>query len=377
MFVLATLGFLLLAAHPFVSYPLSLLLAKRRPLKLTPFAPADRPRVSVCMSAFNEERVIAAKVESLLAMAQAYGPADIHIYVDGAADRTAELLDAYRDRVDLVVSSERRGKTAGLELLVGRSRGRLLAFTDANVVTPEDGLIGLADMFTDPAVGCVTARLSYSNPDETGMSAAGSLYWRMEEAIKRLETETIGVLGVDGAFFMIARDAYCAPPLDLIDDLYVSLCALAQGRRVLSSGVEVFERNATRAGEEFRRKARISCQAMNVHRALWGRLRRMHPLPLYAYVSHRLLKWLAPFNLALAGLCGFGVLVQVFGFVVSLLACGAGLALLGLAAAAGLRPARLLLSMAASFAGVGYGVLQSLFGRASYTVWNPAASIRA
>ena len=366
----------LAAAHPFVTYPLSLLLVRRRAASSRVYAPPDRPRLAICMSAFNEERVILAKVESLLAMAAAYGPATIHIYVDGAQDRTAELLQAYADRVDLVVSQERRGKTAGLNLLVRRSRSELLAFTDANVETPVDGLARLANVFTDPEVGCATAKLGYTNPHETGMSFAGALYWRLEEAIKRLETDTVGVLGVDGAFFMMRRDAYEPAPDHLIDDLYVSLCAVAKGRLVVSCDVEVHERNAIRAGEELRRKARISCQAMNVHRALWPRLSRMPVLPLYAYVSHRLMKWLTPFTLSVAGLSTTAALVEAFGWKPVALTLVGGAASVGLAARAGIKPVRVVLAMAAAMAGVGLGVLQSVFGRRTYTVWTPAASIR-
>lgn len=329
------------------------------------------------MSAFNEERVIVDKMEGLLAMAAAYGPATIHVYVDGAADRTAALLRPYSDRIDLVVSEERRGKTAGLNLLVRRSSSDLIAFTDANVLTPPDGLIGLAAAFSDPEVGCATARLSYSNPGETGMSLAGALYWKLEEAIKTLETQTVGVLGVDGAFFMMSRKDYEPAPDKLIDDLYVSLCALARGRKVVSvRGVEVFERNATKAGEEFRRKARIACQAMNVHRALWPRLSRMPLLSLYAYISHRLLKWLMPFTLALTGLCLLGAVIELVGLGPALLLVALGGGGLALGGWLGVKPIRLALSMAASLAGVGYGVLQSWFSSTSYTVWTPAASIR-
>ncbi|MGC1304249.1 MAG: glycosyltransferase [Caulobacteraceae bacterium] len=377
LFAIGAAVFLVLALHPFMLYPLSLLLARRGQSQLLSPVRDERPRIAICMSAFNEERVIVAKVEGLLAMAEEYGPATIHIYVDGAEDSTATLLAPYADRVDLVVSQDRRGKTAGLNLLVQRSSGDLLAFTDANVVTPRDGLVKLAAAFADPTVGCATARLSYSNPDETGMSFAGALYWRLEEAIKTLETETVGVLGVDGAFFMMAREVYEPAPEYLIDDFYVSLCALAQGRRVVSvDEVEVFERNATRAGEEFKRKARIACQAMNVHRALWPRLVRMRPLLLYGYVSHRLLKWLMPFTLALAGLCVLGALVQFAGWAPVALAIALGGAAVALGAYVGFKPARLMLSVATSFAGVGLGVLQSVGGRSTYTVWTPAASIR-
>jgi glycosyltransferase involved in cell wall biosynthesis len=194
--------FLLLAAHPYVTYPISLaLMPKRRPP-----APAPDARlrsVAICMSAYNEERVIEAKVKSLLEMARAYGPAEIHIYVDGSTDRTVELLEPFRDHIHVTVSAQRRGKTAGLKKLVDGLDAELLAFTDANVQVPEESLVRLVGAMQDPEVCCASARLIYSNRHETGVATAGAAYWNLEEFIKGLESETVGMIGVDGAFFVI------------------------------------------------------------------------------------------------------------------------------------------------------------------------------
>jgi cellulose synthase/poly-beta-1,6-N-acetylglucosamine synthase-like glycosyltransferase len=378
--VLTSIGIALLAlaAHPFITYPLSLMLMRRRcaPATAAP-QPDERPSVAICLSAFNEAAVIVEKVESLLAMAKAYGPATIHIYVDGAEDETATLLKSYEDRVDLVVSTERRGKTAGMNLLVARSTSALIAFTDANVAIPADGLVALAAPFADDTIGCTSARLHYSNPDQSGTSAAGATYWRLEETIKQLETDTTGLVGVDGAFFMVRRECYTPAPPYLIDDLYVTLRILISGARLVSvPAATVSERNAALWHEEFRRKIRIACQAFNVHRALWPQLRRMPALLLYAYLSHRLLKWMLPFTAAGAVIVLGGALATVIGSAtVLLLAFGGGAAIL-LGAALGLRPCAVAATSLASLAGVGIGVLQSAFLQRTYTVWTPAASIR-
>jgi len=293
---------LLLAIHPYTTYPLSLTLMRKRPLQV-PEPGWRRPSVAICMSAYNEERVIVAKVEGLLAMVQAYGPAKIYIYVDGAKDRTAQLLEPYRDRITLVVSPKQQGKTAGLKMLVARADEELLAFTDANVQVPADSLLKLVEAVQDPDVCAASARLLYSNAGETGMSASGAVYWNIEEFIKSLETATVGMIGVDGALFVIERSAYNAPPDELIDDLYVSMCALLSGKRVVSAqSVLVEERSAARWKEEFLRKARISCQGINVHRALWPRIRQAPADIVYCYISHRFLKWLTPFTLLFGGL---------------------------------------------------------------------------
>jgi cellulose synthase/poly-beta-1,6-N-acetylglucosamine synthase-like glycosyltransferase len=365
-----------LSIYPYSFYPLSLMLLPKRPLR-RPAPGWRRPSVAICMAAFNEEKVIADKITNLLAMARAYGPASIHVYVDGAQDRTPALLEPFGSQIEVVVSEHRRGKTVGMKALVAGVQTDLLAFTDANVRVPEDCLTQLVEALQDPDVCCASARLIYTNRTETGASASGAIYWNIEEFIKSLETETASLIGVDGAMFVIDRAAYNPPPDELIDDFYVSMSALLSGRRVISAqSVLVAERGAVRWQEEFRRKARISCQSMNVHRALWPRLRRASPLVLYGYLAHRFLKWMTPFNLLFTGLFAFAAVSFRFGAAIpSLIAAGLIAALL-LGAFVNAPLCRMIAASITSLAGVAWGVLESVVAKRTYTVWEPALTVR-
>jgi cellulose synthase/poly-beta-1,6-N-acetylglucosamine synthase-like glycosyltransferase len=368
--------FTALALHPYVFYPVSLFMMRKRPPRLPTGDWVRRP-IAICMSAYNEERVIVAKVESLLLMAQTYGPAEIRIYLDGSTDRTLELLQPYMDRVHVLVSSERRGKTAGMKALIAGTDAPLLACTDANVEVPPDSLLHLVAQLQNPDVCCASARLIYSNSGETAMSAASALYWNVEESIKALETDTIGLIGVDGALYVIEREAYFPSPDDLIDDLYISIRAALTGKRVVSAPlVTVKERNATRWQEEFKRKARISCQGMRVHRALWSQIRRAPPVIVYCYLSHRFLKWMTPFSLLFAGMFAAGLLARLIGLLpATVLIVGLALALVA-GAIVNLPRFRLVATALASLAGVAWGIIQAVLTDTTYATWTPAESVR-
>lgn len=378
IWMLLGIAFLVLSAHPFAIYPLSLSFARKMPpLRLAPLSLSGRPSVAICLSAYNEERVIVTKVEALLAMAAAYGPATVHVYTDCPADSTVELLTPYADRIDLVIGEGRRGKTFGLNTLIARTHSDLLLFTDANVVHDADALEGLARAFSDPVVGLSSARLNYVNRSESATSAMGAFYWSVEEAIKKIEGETVGIIGVDGAFFLVRRDLYKPAPPHLIDDFYVSMNVLIGGGRVVTmDDVRVEERSAVDPGEEFRRKTRIACQSLNVHRVLWKELRRMRPLFVYAYLSHRVLKWMLPFTLLLSALFFLAAIGSAFGWTIAaVLLIGAILVLL-LGDRLRVKPASYAVTGLLSLAGVGSGVLQSLLTSRTYTVWSPADSVR-
>ena len=370
---------LMLAAHPFITYPLSLrLIARRhaRPVR----AGVPPAKVAVCVCAYNEERVIGARVENLLALRASRSDLEILVYVDAASDGTARVLQAYADRIRLVVSPDRLGKTAGMNTLVGMTDADIVVFSDANVAFAGTALTRLVAPFADPEVGCACGHLVYVDPElgtASSTAATGSLYWRLEEHIKSLESTTGSVMGADGSIFAIRRSLHRAPPPWLIDDMFVSLSVLCAGSRIVHVADAVAtEASVSRPAEEYRRKVRISCQAFNVNRALWPELMRLPALDRYKYVSHKLLRWLTIY--LLAGAVVFALLaVLVAGgwawFGGAVLAAAAAGALV--ATARGGRVGQLR-EMLAAFVATGAGVLRSIQGE-KFQTWNPPASARA
>ena len=57
--------------------------------------------------------------------------------------------------------TERRGKTAGLNLAVPTLTGDIVVFSDANAMYQPDALLKLVRNFADPEVGCVTGEARY------------------------------------------------------------------------------------------------------------------------------------------------------------------------------------------------------------------------
>lgn len=370
--------FLLLAAHPFATYPLSLRLLRRwRPVPLRPRPGAAPPSFSICVCAHNEARVIREKVQNLLALRDATpGGLEILVYDDASSDGTGEILAGYADRVTLVRAPSRTGKTPGMNRLAALAKGEILAFSDANVTVEPEALARMARYFADPAVGCVCGHLLYLNRDQSVTAGTGAAYWALEEEIKQLESDTGSVMGADGSLFAVRKALHRPVPEDLIDDIHVSFDVLFQGYRVVRApDARAFENSAVLAADEFRRKVRISCQAFNIHRRLWPRLKRLSWLDLYKYLSHKFLRWLTIYSLGLAGLLFLAALVSLAGWAIGLGLAAAGALALALAYALKLKPARKLVDVLGAFAATGLGVVYSLRGR-EFRTWTPAASVR-
>jgi cellulose synthase/poly-beta-1,6-N-acetylglucosamine synthase-like glycosyltransferase len=381
LLIVIAIGGFLLALHPFVTYPLSLMAIRRlvKPPQIVKEAPPAEQRLpdfSICMCAYNEAKVIRQKLQNLLALRDRDPGIEILIYVDAATDDTARLVRAYAPHVQVHVSQERRGKTYGMNLLAARARGSILLFTDANVMLDLDCVNQMRRAFADPKVGCVCGQLSYTNPNDSVTASVGTLYWRLEERIKLLEQETGSVMGADGSLFAVRKSLHRPPPEHIIDDMYVSFMVLLQGYRIVQSqDARAFELSASSAAEEFRRKSRIGCQAFNVHRLIWPELRKLDALTVYKYVSHKLLRWLSIYFLALGVAAGLAALV-VAGYLELAMACLiGGSALFALGARWTIKPISQVVDIVTSLAGTGLGVWKSLRGE-SYQVWTPVATVR-
>jgi cellulose synthase/poly-beta-1,6-N-acetylglucosamine synthase-like glycosyltransferase len=380
--IIAAALLLLLATHPFVTYPLSLrALASFRTRKPSAGRFSDRAalelRFAICTCAYNEERVIGAKLRNLLEVQRASPfPVELLLYIDAASDSTAEIAAGFEPNVKVVRATSRHGKTHGMNQLVQLTDADVLIFTDANVMLDVDLMVHLAPYFADYEVGCVCGNLNYVNANDSVTASTGSLYWRLEEFVKREETKLGSVMGADGSLFALRRSLHRPPPDHLIDDMYVSMQVLCEGYRVVqASDVKAYEESVSVSAEEFNRKVRIACQAFNVHRVIWPRLRRTSSLTRYMYLSHKLLRWFSIYFLGLGAVCvALALVAGGQGSVALLLSV-----LLAMALFVGYRwsvtPLTQLVDVLTALAGAGIGIVNSMRGRV-YQTWLPAASVR-
>ncbi len=373
----ASFACLVLAVHPFATYPLALrVLAALRPRPLCPAAGVAVPSLAVCVCAYNEEKVIGGRVRNILSMRETIQDLRIMIYVDGASDGTAGIVRGFGDAIEAVISTQRLGKTHGMNTLVSMTTADILVFSDANVVFAPDALIRLIAPFSDPEVGCVCGHLHYA-AGAGGAAQTGSLYWRLEEYIKAMESSTGSVMGADGSIFAVRRALFTPSPPHLIDDMHLSLSILCRGARLVRAADAIaYEPVVSTSQEEFRRKVRIACQAFNVHRALRPALRRLGVVDQFKYVSHKLLRWLSIFSLASAVLLFEAASAMAGAW--QLIALSAAFGAIAALTIAGARrgPASKVREILLALVATGLGVLQSLRGQ-HFQTWTPPASARA
>lgn len=255
--------------------------------------------VSLIISAFNEETVIARKLENALALDYPAEDLEIMVISDGSTDETDAIVSQYSDRgVVLRRQEPQAGKSAGLTRFVPEAHGDVVVFSDANSMYEPDALRQLVQHFADPRVGYVVGHQRYTK-DSTAVSISESAYWRYETWIKQQESRLSSVVGGDGAIYAIRSELFEPLLPDDISDFTLPLKIVANGfRGIFESKAICYEHTAANFGGEFRRKARI------VNRSLRAVLRVPQVLnpfrvKLFALqlLLHKVLRWFVPFFL--------------------------------------------------------------------------------
>jgi len=300
------------ALYPFL---LGRITARRLPHSAAP----DRwPSVSILLSAYNEEKNIAARLDNLL---QLDYPASVEILVgtDGCTDATNDLVRARPDsRLTLHAFPQRRGKPAVLRDLAGMARSEVLVFTDAAAVFAPEALRKLVSHFADPNIGGVGGEIIFYHPGEE--TTDENVYWRMETFLRRRESLFDSCLGATGAIYAIRRELWPDIPANtLVDDFVVPMRVREQRRRFIYEQEAVATMKLPPAvGDEMVRRIRIGAGGFQAMALCWRSLLPWRGLYTWSFWSHKVLRWLGPFFMLGALIANFFLLPAPF-YVVTMM----------------------------------------------------------
>jgi hypothetical protein len=260
-------------------------------------APAPRvlPSLSLIVAAHDEQSVIAAKVKNALELDYPRDRFELIVACDGCTDATAERARAAG--ADIVLELPRGGKIRAQDAAVERSRGELVAFSDANSRWEPDAARELAAAFADPRVGYACGQVRFVQ-GATGAEASNQegVYWRYELAVRSLESRLSSITAGNGAIYATRRDAYIVVDPIMGHDLSLPFKMVKRGlRAVYVPSACASEKMVPSLMGEFARKRRMMSHTWPI--VLRGGMLspRGYP-PMYALmiVSHRLLRYSTP-----------------------------------------------------------------------------------
>ncbi len=297
-----------LVSYVWVGYPLLVLaLASVFSRKRTCPEQSSHPFVSIIVPVHNEEQKIASKLRDCLQLFYPHDRLEILVASDGSTDSTEEIVRDFAARDSRIrwLQSDRRVGKSGVQNLAARlAHGGLLFFTDANTTVPPGVLQTMVGNLSDSRVGLSTATVLFGHAQDAVEKGQG-FYWRYELFLRAAESD-LGFLATgSGQALLVRRELFRPLPECYGDDCIMPLDVRAQGYRVVQErAATVFDAMPHSIDGELR--ARVRMTARNWTGTL-SRPALLNPLsfPLTALglISHKLLRWLTPFFLALILAC--------------------------------------------------------------------------
>ncbi len=297
--------------HSYLLYPLLLKIISRgkKHNDISYSRNEELPEVYVLMSAYNEEKLVGKKLDSVL---KSDYPSDkLHIIAgsDGSTDSTNEIvreLMSKNPNLQLKSFEDRAGKPEMLNRLVRaiaeeKKSGtgiKVFIFTDANVFFAPSAVFELVKHFKNPVIALVGANMHNRETNREGISIQEKSYIERENNIKYLEGLNWGtMMGAFGGCYALRADFFDYIPRNfIVEDFYITMLALQKrGKAIAEPRAVCIEDIPDDIYMEFRRKARISAgnyQNLSVFYQLL--FPPFSPLA-FSFFSHKVLRWAGPF----------------------------------------------------------------------------------
>jgi cellulose synthase/poly-beta-1,6-N-acetylglucosamine synthase-like glycosyltransferase/peptidoglycan/xylan/chitin deacetylase (PgdA/CDA1 family) len=203
----------------------------------TPMPGETGMQVTVLIPAFNEEKVIVATIERILA--SDYPNIEVLVIDDGSKDRTAYIVRSHfthEPRV-AVISIPNGGKANALNVGLSNAQGTVVVALDADTQFESTTISRLVRWFTDPSIGAVAGNAKVGNRINmiTRWQALEYIVAQNLErrALSALDTLTV-VPGAVGAWRRnVLRELGGFPADTLAEDQDLTIAVQTRGYRVL------------------------------------------------------------------------------------------------------------------------------------------------
>jgi cellulose synthase/poly-beta-1,6-N-acetylglucosamine synthase-like glycosyltransferase len=245
-----------------------------------------KPKVSLVISAYNEEKDIKEKIENSLALD--YDHLEILIVSDGSTDKTNDICKKYGKKIKFYALDKNVGKINALKFLVPKAKGSILIFSDANAFYEKNVVKELVKHFSDSRIGCVTGHVKLVASGKDHEQGEG-IYMGIEKVIMNKESLIHSVIGLDGAMYALRKELF-KPLKYFIEDFVMGMNVIKNKFRVIyEPKAKGWEVSSPGLKVEMKRKSRIVAGGFQSLKFNWFLI--FHPIILFMFVSHKFLRW--------------------------------------------------------------------------------------
>lgn len=297
LFISIALLFYTYFGYPLFVYLISILFPKKIKSR------AYFPKVTILITAYNEERSIVEKLANTLEIDYPKEKLEILVASDGSTDRTDELVRSFAEKgVKLFRQEGRVGKTITQNNAVEKANGEVILFSDATTKYQKNVLNEILPNFADEKIGCVAGKLIYVDNSSSNVGKGAKSYWNYESFLKQSESDACSLIGASGCLYAVRKSAYQPMYAEACSDFLICTIVYKQGlRSVYEPNAICFEETNQKTDKEMKMRIRVISQTFT---DLWRNREMLNPLKSGFYavelVSHKVLRYAIPIFLLTA-----------------------------------------------------------------------------
>jgi cellulose synthase/poly-beta-1,6-N-acetylglucosamine synthase-like glycosyltransferase len=279
------------AGYPLLVYAVSRLFPKN--IKRDYF----EPRVTILITAYNEEKDLRRKLENTLEIVYPKEKLEILVASDGSTDRTDKIAREFvRRNVKLFRQEGRAGKTFTQNKAVERATGEIILFSDATTNYNPDVLQKILPNFADETIGCVAGKLIYVDDSKSTVGKGAQSYWNYETFLKESESRACSLIGASGCLYAVRKSAYQPMYREACSDFLICTVVFRQKlRSVYEAEAVCTEETNRQSNKEMQMRVRVISQTFT---DLWRNRDMLNPLKSGFYAvqlfSHKVLRYSIP-----------------------------------------------------------------------------------
>ncbi len=255
------------------------------------------PKVTILITAYNEEKDIRAKLENTLLINYPKEKLEILVASDGSTDNTDEIVREFSENgIKLFRQEGRMGKTFTQNKAVEQSSGEIILFSDATTMYEKDVLRVMLPNFADQSIGCVAGRLIYIDKSRSSVGKGAKSYWNYETFLKTAESRACSLIGASGCLYAVRKNVYQPMYAEACSDFLICTVVYRQGlRSVFEPDAVCTEETNRHTGNEMRMRVRVISQTFT---DLWRNRSMMNPFKTGFFavelISHKILRYAVP-----------------------------------------------------------------------------------
>jgi len=325
--------------HTYIMYPAFLFVFSKNKILVNNFQfklTDDLPEIAIICAAYNEENVLAQKIESVFNTDYPQEKITFYIGTDACSDNTVSIikqLKAKHAQLKLIEFTARTGKINIINKLSELANEPVFIMTDANVFFKKDTLFELIKHFKNEKVKLVCGNISKQAINKEAVTQNELQYLNFENFLKNAESKLWQiVIGAEGGCYALRKSNYIHIPSHFIaDDFFITCSVLSnKGEILFEENAVVYEDTAAETASEFRRKTRIATG--NFQNLTYFKYLIKNPFSKigFAFLSHKVLRWLTPFFFLVNFICcaflfehtilfGYIFLIELFFLLIPLL----------------------------------------------------------